>query len=102
VIENSVTDAVILTLTSNLNTNSGAFIRSAAFNLLGDIAISDITCNPRSICVELSYRQRYNEINLSNQAKGLDLELFFLRAIHQTAIGSTGQRPFPTQSLALA
>jgi len=65
--------SVKLTLNANLDDASGAFISSVAFNLLGSIDGLDVICNPGAACANLNY----DSINMSNNVRGLDLELLF-------------------------
>lgn len=66
---------VRLSLTANLVQNSGAFISSAAFNLVNDIAISSVTCLSGSACANPAFNLDYNDVNMANNIRGFDLEL---------------------------
>jgi hypothetical protein len=65
---------VKLSLMANLDPNSGAFISSAAFNLANDIGISSVTCLSGSACVNPASKLDYNDVNMANNIRGLDLE----------------------------
>jgi hypothetical protein len=69
--------SVELTLNANLDDASGAFISSVAFNLLGTFDELNVTCNSGAACATPVSNLNYDSINMSNNVRGLDLELLF-------------------------
>lgn len=80
VIRNNGAGSVELTLNANLDDASGAFISSVAFNLLGTIDELNVTCNSGAACATPASNLNYDSINMSNNVRGLDLELLFPRS----------------------
>jgi len=68
---------ISLRLMANLFPNSGAFIRSVAFNLANDIGISSIAYLSGNACTNPASDLKYNDVNMANNIRGLDLELLF-------------------------